>query len=46
MRLARYLAPLVIAAGLSAPALAETNQLRITHQPSTVYLPLIIMHDE
>ncbi len=43
MRLARYLASLVIAAGLSAPALAETNQLRITHQPSTVYLPLIIM---
>jgi NitT/TauT family transport system substrate-binding protein len=43
VKLARYLAPLVLALGFSAPALAETNQLRITHQPSTVYLPLIIM---
>ena len=43
MKLTRYLAPLALIAGLTTPALAETNQLRITHQPSTVYLPLIIM---
>ncbi|MBV9066713.1 MAG: ABC transporter substrate-binding protein, partial [Methylobacteriaceae bacterium] len=43
MKLTRFLAPLAIVVGLAAPALGETNQLRITHQPSTVYLPLIIM---
>ncbi|GAC1330631.1 MAG: ABC transporter substrate-binding protein [Beijerinckiaceae bacterium] len=37
---------LTLAAGLCAPAHADTDRLRITHQPSTVYLPLIIMEQQ
>ncbi len=29
--------------GFSAPARAEVNEIRITKQPSIIYLPMVIM---
>ena len=41
--LARMLACVVVALAVSAPARAETPELRITKQPSIIYLPLVVM---
>jgi NitT/TauT family transport system substrate-binding protein len=46
VKIRRLFAAVAIATAFAVPALAETNQLRITHQPSTVYLPLIIMEQQ
>jgi NitT/TauT family transport system substrate-binding protein len=36
-------AVIVVALAFSAPARAETSELRITKQPSIIYLPLVVM---
>jgi NitT/TauT family transport system substrate-binding protein len=46
MGFTKLAALLAIAAGLTGPALAEVSELRITRQPSTVYLPLILMEQQ
>src|SRR5260370_264825 len=40
---ARWFAVIVVALAFSAPVLAETSELRITKQPSIIYLPLVVM---
>jgi NitT/TauT family transport system substrate-binding protein len=34
---------LALTLGLAAPALAETKEVRITHQPGLIYMPVILM---
>jgi NitT/TauT family transport system substrate-binding protein len=46
MRFGFAAAAVALALGLSAPVRAEVNELRITRQPSTVYLPLVLMEQQ
>jgi NitT/TauT family transport system substrate-binding protein len=40
---ARWLGALALTSMLASPAAAETSELRITKQPSIIYLPLVVM---
>ena len=44
--LTRSLAALVVAAAIAGPASAEVSEIRITKQPSIIYLPVVIMEQQ
>src|SRR4051794_34264489 len=42
-RIARVAGAFLVLAGLTAPAAAEVKEVRITHQPGLIYMPVILL---